>query len=118
GEYLAISDGKTGNDLPRQVDDTNFDRVSQSGPGAGPTVIDENVTVTISASPNGATQPAPVSIAASPTGATENGFLVTINTTTAHGLSGGQSLTITGVGVAGYRGPVPVVCAPASTQLS
>src|SRR2546428_2711283 len=35
-EYLAISDGKTGNDLPRQFDDTSFDRVSQSGPGAGP----------------------------------------------------------------------------------
>jgi hypothetical protein len=33
-EYLAISDGRTGNDLPRQFDDTNFDRVSQSGPGA------------------------------------------------------------------------------------
>ncbi len=50
-EYLAISDGKTGNDLPRQYDDTNFDRVSQGGPGAGPTVVDENVTVAISASP-------------------------------------------------------------------
>src|SRR5256712_1817965 len=117
-EYLAISDGKTGNDLPRQFDDTNFDRVSQSGPGAGPTVIDENVTVTISASPNGATQPAPVSIAASPTGATENGFLVTINTTTAHGLSAGQSLTIAGVGVAGYNGTFPVVSAPPPTQFT
>src|SRR5215472_12720838 len=41
-EYLAISDGKVGNDLPRQYDDTNFDRVSQSGPGAGPSVVDEN----------------------------------------------------------------------------
>src|SRR5436309_4485417 len=117
-EYLAISDGKTGNALPRQFDDTNFDRVSQSGPGAGPTVIDENVTVTISASPNGATQPAPVSIAASPTGATENGFLVTINTTTAHGLSAGQSLTIAGVGVAGYNGTFPVVSAPTTTQFT
>src|SRR5215510_2766084 len=76
-EYLAISDGKTGNDLPRQYDDTNFDRVSQSGPGAGPTVIDENVVVAIGASPTGATQPAAVAIAASPAGATENGFLVT-----------------------------------------
>src|SRR5947209_11590178 len=42
-EYLAISDGRAGNDLPRQFDDTNFDRVSQGGPGAGPSVIDENV---------------------------------------------------------------------------
>src|SRR5258708_9214960 len=90
-EYLATSDGKTGTDLPRQYDDTNFDRVSQGGPGAGPTVVDENVIVAISTSPSGATQPAAVAIAASPTGATENGFLVTITTTTAHDLSACQS---------------------------
>src|SRR5882762_647422 len=94
-EYLAISDGKTGNDLPRQYDDTNFDRVSQGGPGAGPTVVDENVTVAISASPNGTTQPAAVTIAASPNGATENGFLVSITTSSPHGLAAGQSVTIT-----------------------
>ncbi len=117
-EYLAISDGKTGNDLPRQYDDTNFDRVSQGGPGAGPTVVDENVTVAISASPNGATQPAAVTIAASPNGATENGFLVTITTTAAHGLSAGQSVTIAGVGVAGYNGTFPVVSAPTTTQFT
>src|SRR6266702_1266449 len=102
-EYLALSDGKTGNDLPRQFDDTNFDRVSQGGPGAGPTVVDENVVVAISASPNGAT---------------ENGFLVTITTTAAHGLSAGQSETIAGVGVAGYNGTFPVVSAPTSTQFT
>src|SRR5713101_2671891 len=117
-EYLAISDGKTGNDLPRQFDDTNFDRVSQGGPGAGPTVIDENVTVAISASPNGATQPAAISIAASPTGATENGFLVTITTTTVHGLSAGQSVTIAGVGVSGYNGTFPIVSTPTTTQFT
>src|SRR5271170_5094115 len=61
-EYLAISDGKTGSDLPRQFDDTNFDRVSQTGPGAGPTVVDENVIVAVVASPTGATQPAAVAI--------------------------------------------------------
>src|SRR5260370_20147911 len=117
-EYLAVSDGKTGNDLPRQFDDTNFDRVSQGGPGAGPTVVDENVTVAVAASPNGATQPAPVAIASSPSGATENGFLVTITTTAAHGLSAGQSVTIAGVGVAGYNGTVPVVSSPTSTQFT
>src|SRR5208282_3544672 len=56
-EYIAISDGKTGNDLPRQYDDTYFDRVSQGGPGAGPTVVDENVVVAVVASPTGAPQP-------------------------------------------------------------
>lgn len=39
-EYLAFSDGKVGIDLPRQFDDTYFDRVSQVGPGAAPTVAD------------------------------------------------------------------------------
>ena len=117
-EYLAISDGKTGNDLPRQYDDTNFDRVSQSGPGAGPTVVDENVIVAISASPSGATQSAAVTIAASPTGAAENGFLVTITTTSAHGLSAGQSVTVSGVGVSGYNGTFPVVATPSSTTFT
>src|SRR5574340_700893 len=102
-EYLALSDGKTGNDLPRQYDDTNFDRVSQGGPGAGPTVVDENVIVAIAASPNGAT---------------ENGFLVTITTSAAHGLSAGQSVTVAGVGVAGYNGTFPVVSVPTSTQFT
>src|SRR5260370_1039203 len=117
-EYLAISDGKTSNDLPRQYDDTNFDRVSQGGPAAGPTVIDENVTVAITASPNGATQPASVTIAASPTGATENGFLVTITTATLHNLSAGQSVTIAGVGVSGYNGTFPIVSTPTTTQFT
>src|SRR6266702_259207 len=100
-EYLALSDGKTGNDLPRQFDDTNFDRVSQGGPGAGPTVVDENVVVAISASPNGTTQPAAVTIAASPNGATENGFLVTITTTAATG-----GLAASGGGTAAAAGSV------------
>src|SRR5712691_3764936 len=117
-EYLAISDGRTGNDLPRQFDDTNFDRVSQTGPGAGPTVVDENVIVAVVASPNGATQPAAVGIAASPNGASENGFLVTITTSAAHGLSAGQSATVAGVGVSGYNGTFPVVSVPSSTQFT
>jgi hypothetical protein len=117
-EYLAISDGKTGNDLPRQYDDTNFDRVSQGGPGGGPAVVDENVLVSIAASPTGATQPAAVMIAASPTGAVENGFLVTITTSSAHGLTAGQATTIAGVGVASYNGTFPVVAVLSGTQFT
>src|SRR5215469_16069613 len=117
-EYLAISDGKTGNDLPRQYDDANFDRVSQSGPGAAPTVVDENLIVAISASPNGATQPAALTIAASPNGATENGFLVTITTTSAHGLAAGQSVTLAGVGISGYNGTFPIVSVATTTQFT
>jgi hypothetical protein len=39
-EYLAFSDGLLGQDIPRQYDDTNFDRVSQIGPGEGPSAAD------------------------------------------------------------------------------
>ena len=104
--------------MPRQFDDTNFDRVSQGGPGAGPAVVDENVVVAIAASPNGATQPAAVAIAASPTGATQNGFLVTITTGAAHGLTAGQSTTLSGVGVSGYNGTFAVLSVISSTQFT
>lgn len=117
-EYLATSDGMTGNDLPRQYDDTNLDRVSQCGPGAGPTVVDENVIVGIVASPNGASQPAAVAIVASPGGATQNGYLVTITTSTAHGLSAGQTVTIAGVGVSGYNGTFTVLSVVSATQFT
>jgi len=117
-EYLATSDGMTGNDLPRQYDDTNLDRVSQSGPGGAPTVVDENAITAIAASPSGATQPAGVTIAASPNGANENGYLVTITTSAAHGLSGGQTVTISGVGVAGYNGTFTVVSVLSATQFT
>jgi hypothetical protein len=117
-EYLAFSDGKSGIDLPRQYDDTNLDRVSQGGPGAGPTAIEENVVLAISSSPSGATQPAAVNIAASPAGATQGGFLVTITTTAAHGLGAGQSVTISGVAIANYNGTFPVSAVLTSTQFT
>jgi len=107
-EYIAISDGKIGDDLPRQFDDTNFDRVSQVGPAGAPTVVEENSIVAIAPSPTGATQPAAVTILASPAGASENGFLVTITTASAHGLAAGQSVTISGVSVTSYNGTFPV----------
>lgn len=39
-EHMAFSDGLVGRDIPRQYDDTYFDRVSQVGPGEGPAVAD------------------------------------------------------------------------------
>src|SRR6266852_3456758 len=51
-EYLALGDGKFGIDIPRQFDDTNFDRVSQVGPGQAPGVTDESAIYTL-ANPNG-----------------------------------------------------------------
>ena len=117
-EYLALSDGKVGTDLPRQFDDTNFDRVSQGGPDGAPTPVEENIQVAISASPTGATQPAAISVAASPTGATQNGFLVTITTSSPHSLAAGESVTISGVGVAAYSGTFPIVAILGITQFT
>lgn len=37
-EYIAISDGLHGQEIPLQYDGTNLDRVTQDGPGAPPTV--------------------------------------------------------------------------------
>src|SRR5579863_2107648 len=39
-EYMALSNGTLGADLPRQYDDTHLDRVSQIGPAEGPIVAD------------------------------------------------------------------------------
>jgi len=57
----------------------------------------------------------PVAIGSSPTGATEGGQTVTITTTAPHGFTTGQSVTIAGVGVAGYNGTFKVVGATAMT---
>jgi hypothetical protein len=48
-EYLALSDGMNGLDMPRQYDDTYFDRVSQVGPGAAPSVADSGAAGNIGA---------------------------------------------------------------------
>jgi hypothetical protein len=117
-EYMAVSDGQMGLEYPRQYDDSFLDRVSQGGPGGAPSAIDENAILAIAASPNGASQQAPVAIAASPNGASQNGYLVTITTSTAHGLLAGQSVTIAGVGVAGYNDTFPVAGALSSTQFT
>jgi hypothetical protein len=49
-----------------------------------------------------------------PIGATETGNTATISLTTAHGFSAGQSVTIAGVGVAGYNGTFTIASVPNS----
>jgi hypothetical protein len=39
-EYIALSDSQLGQDIPSQFDDTYLDRVSQVGPGEGPSLAD------------------------------------------------------------------------------
>jgi len=48
-EYMAFGDGTSGQDIPRQYDDTQLDRVSQVGPAEGPTVVDSAATGSVSA---------------------------------------------------------------------
>jgi len=48
-DYMAFGDSLLGQDLPRQFDDTYFDRVSQIGPGEGPAAADATTAGNISA---------------------------------------------------------------------
>ncbi|HTZ74704.1 MAG TPA: hypothetical protein VMB47_12340 [Candidatus Aquilonibacter sp.] len=47
-EYMGFGDGLSGQDIPRQFDDTYMDRVSQIGPGEGPTVVESTTVGNIS----------------------------------------------------------------------
>lgn len=48
-EYMAFGDGIIGQDMPRQFDDTYFDRVSQIGPAEAPATADSTSIGNISA---------------------------------------------------------------------
>jgi hypothetical protein len=104
-EYIAISDGKSGLDLPRQYDATNFDRVSQVGPGAGPSIAE-------------AAAPASIAIAASPTGAVRANNVATITTTSPHGYQIGQTVLIVNVGDVTFNGTFLVTGIPSATQFT
>lgn len=82
-EYMMFYDGATGSDIPRQYDDTNFDRLSQGGVGAPPTIAPFL--------PPGAT------IIATAFGAVRANNQATITTTAPHGFTVGQSVTIAGL---------------------
>lgn len=57
-------------------------------------------------------------VAASPAGATESGTTVTITTTAPHNFQLGQTITIAGVGVAGYNGAFALLSIPSSTTFT
>jgi hypothetical protein len=99
-EYMGFSDGKVGIDLPRQFDDANFDRVSQVGPGAGPTVSDFGVGIqSIVLSSN----------------------VVTVITQSAHTLQVGDQITISGVTTmptVDLNGTFTVTSVPAASEFT
>ncbi len=102
-EYIAISDGKAGVDLPRQYDATHFDRVSQCGPGAGPAIAEAPVESSIA-------------IAASPTGAVRANNIATITTTSPHGYQVGSTVLIVNVADATFNGTYLVASIVSTTQ--
>ena len=87
-EYVALHDGSFGVDLPRQYDGTNFDRVSQVGPGAGVTAIADIVV--------------PISAIARTSG------VVTVTMTAPTGLLSTDQVTIAGVTDTSFNGTFPI----------
>jgi hypothetical protein len=135
-EYIALSDGNFGKDVPRQFDGTYFDRVSQDGPGGGPSAVDFLPATAALAAQIGSLLTA--TIAASPTGAVRSGSqagfikiylgngrwetvtytfstLVTITTTAAHGFSTGDSVTIAGVADSSFDGTFTITVTSSTT---
>ena len=126
-EYIAVSDLLHGQDIPRQFDGTHLDRVSQDGPGAGPTVSNylpgsvslgtAGGTFNIQASTGiiwGGTQFIHI-----PSDGTISFYTYfTVTTTTPHGLSAGQTVTIAGTSVAQANGTYPVQSILNATQFT
>lgn len=105
-EYIAVSDGKFGLDMPLQYDDTFLDRVSQEGPGAGPSITEAPV------------EPSLV-VANSPTGAVRGNNVATITTTTAHGYAAGQTVLIAGGAIdPSFGGTFVITGVPTSTSFT
>jgi hypothetical protein len=107
-EYIGISDGEHGADLPLQFDGVNLDRVTQDGPGANPCVIQDfaNAVNIVSISDRSSAQ----TIAS----ASSIGNTATIKTAAAHGLKVGDAVLVDGVSVPGYNGTQIVTAVPSS----
>jgi hypothetical protein len=125
-QYCAFGDGQAGLDMPMQYVDQGasapqWDRVSQDGPGASPSVADEVLVYNITGSPNGILPAATSTIAGSPNGLIEAGNLVTITITGGTlpaQLQAGDSVTIAGAGVATYNGTWVVAAVLSTTQFT
>jgi len=87
-EYITQHDGNFGLDMPRQFDGTYLDRVSQIGPGAGPTAV-ADVVENISA----------ISRASN---------IVTVTTAAPTGMLATDQVIIAGVADTTYNGTFPI----------
>jgi hypothetical protein len=105
-EYIALHDGRFGIEIPRQYDGTNFDRVSQVGPGAGPVTVFDAPAEPV------------YTVGNSPTGAVRSNNVVTITTTAAHNIYPGASVTIAGVVDTSFNGTFVVQSVPSPTTFT
>lgn len=111
-EYIAISDGLHGADIPLQFDGTFLDRVTQDGPGSPPTVA--SIIIPASQMPSTSTPPPTLTITAIDPDqpAFPNGYFTTLNIyvmTPATFPSVGQQVTISGTGTIWDGGTYPVI---------
>lgn len=91
-EYIAFSDGQFGVGDPSSWDGTNYDRVSQVGPGMAPIAADYQLNSVIVASPNGL-----IPLSANITSIVGSGFSWTVTLATPiDGLLVGDKVTIAG----------------------
>ena len=88
------------------------------GPDSGTLTNIPTSAVQPAAAGTGAAASTTVSIGASPTGITEAGTTATVTTTSPHLLGVGESVTLAGVGVAGYNGTFTVATVPTATTFT
>lgn len=105
-EYMAFGNGVFGLDMPRQYDNTNFDRVSQCGPGAVGVAVDETA-YTIDAGAGAATRRAGV-VTSSLT--FSNGIVtVTCIGVVIGFVQAGETVVVSGVTPAAYNGTFQLI---------
>jgi hypothetical protein len=107
-EYQTFFNATGGFDIPRQYDDTYWDRVSQTGPGASPSVTDQITTaLTIANSPIGLVQS---QVTINTGQASQSGPTVTLIASSNFpvGLQVGDTVIVAGIAPAGYNGTFQV----------
>lgn len=117
-EYIAISDGLHGQEIPLQFDGTNIDRVTQDGPGAPPTVATLTLPAVVMVS-SGAPTVLTV-VECDPEGPDGSGYFTSINMYTSSLLTGvavGDPVTIAGNGTIN-GGPFTILAIYAGTPNS
>jgi hypothetical protein len=108
-EYIAVTDGSVGLDIPRWYDGTKWERFTMEGPGETPPCADAAATtfdiVNVVPLP-----PIPI------VSITNGDGIVTVVTSIPHGLSVGDNVLITGNSVYQYNGQETIASVPNPTS--